>query len=773
MAFWNQNQILTINDGTVADDGTGDPIRTAFIKVNENFANISTQFNQTSQDWLNANVEYQLNTNYVTVSNLFVANATGTVANFNGNITAGNLIANTSIHAPSASINGNLYMSGNIVPTVAGMYNLGTPSMPFANLYVQTTISQTQVTNSTTAGLFEIHANTTPADVQDVGLFANISNDYSSNTYAFFGHQYATNNFVYKITNTDATKGNNVVYDGIYGNVQLGSLFLSNSTISSSSSTGALVVNGGAGICGNLNVAGNVYSAGYQVLTTNMPGVTVYPGGTILAGNTTITAVTPSTSSSTGALILSYGGAGVAGNVNAGGNVQSATGIVGPYYGNIQTAAQTNITSVGTLTQLQVQTSIGTAAITVSGSGVTGAPLTVTAGGANIAGNLFNIGTTTSTGNITAPWFIGNVSGTIESVNGNVTAQYFIGNGSALTGLGTTSQIVAVNANVAAANLTISQVYANVTAAWQANTAVLYNDIQTNNSNEATLGNNITAANLAIATLQANIGAFETYANANIGTLTTSYNTLMANVGAYEIWSNANAVSQAASISTLQANVGAFETYANATFATTATLQTLNANVGAFETYANATFGTSNYGNTQAAAYLTTYNGNIAVSTLTVSGSILPSSNVSINIGSPSTWFNNIYGVASHAQYADLAENYLADEEYVPGTVVVFGGDEEITTTTTFADPRVAGAISTNPAYLMNGACSGLPLALRGRIPCQVVGPVTKGDLLVTSQQAGYAASVGASLAFGQAVFAKALETNLDDGIKIIEVVIL
>jgi hypothetical protein len=73
----------------------------------------------------------------------------------------------------------------------------------------------------------------------------------------------------------------------------------------------------------------------------------------------------------------------------------------------------------------------------------------------------------------------------------------------------------------------------------------------------------------------------------------------------------------------------------------------------------------------------------------------------------------------------------------------------------------------------MNGACGGLPLALRGRIPCQVFGPVTKGDLLVTSQRAGYAISVGTSLAFGQAVFAKALETNLDDGKKIIEVVIL
>jgi hypothetical protein len=493
-----------------------------------------------------------------------------------------------------------------------------------------------------------------------------------------------------------------------------------------------------------------------------MPGVTIYPGNTIITGNTTITAVAPSTTTATGALILSYGGAGIAGNINAGGNVTSATGIVGPYYGNVQTAAQTNITSVGTLTQLQVQTSIGAAAITVSGSGVTGAPLTVSAGGANIAGNLFNTGTTTSTGNITAPWFIGNVSGNIESVNGNVSATYFIGNGVALTGISTSSQLASTNANVAAANLTISQVYANVTAAWQANTAVLYQDIQTNNSNETTLGNNITAANLAIATLQA-----------NVGTIYTHVNTLDANVGAYELNNNANVGTIYTHVNTLDANVGAYELNNNANVGTIYThVNTLDANVGAYETWANAHFSTSTYSNTNVAAYLTTTSITVGGS-ITASGSLLPSANLTYNIGSTSNWWNNIYGTAIHAQYADLAENYLSDVEYAPGTVVVFGGEQEITVTTVFADTRVAGVISTDPAYLMNGACGGQPLALRGRVPCQVIGPVTKGDLLVTADQSGTAASVGQDRTYGPAVFAKALETNLDNGAKVIEVVIL
>jgi hypothetical protein len=64
--------------------------------------------------------------------------------------------------------------------------------------------------------------------------------------------------------------------------------------------------------------------------------------------------------------------------------------------------------------------------------------------------------------------------------------------------------------------------------------------------------------------------------------------------------------------------------------------------------------------------------------------------------------------VSVQAQYADLAENYTADADYEPATVVVFGGDQEITTTNVYADTRVAGVISSNPAYLMNAAGSGL-----------------------------------------------------------------
>ena len=143
------------------------------------------------------------------------------------------------------------------------------------------------------------------------------------------------------------------------------------------------------------------------------------------------------------------------------------------------------------------------------------------------------------------------------------------------------------------------------------------------------------------------------------------------------------------------------------------------------------------------------------------------------NIGSATTYFNTVFAQATSAQYADLAENYTADAKYEPGTVVVFGGEQELTVTNIRADARVAGAVSTNPAYLMNTQISGTPVALRGRVPVNVVGPVAKGDSLITSSEPGYAESVGQNVSYGQAVFAKAIETDQTPGKKTITAVIL
>jgi len=148
------------------------------------------------------------------------------------------------------------------------------------------------------------------------------------------------------------------------------------------------------------------------------------------------------------------------------------------------------------------------------------------------------------------------------------------------------------------------------------------------------------------------------------------------------------------------------------------------------------------------------------------------------NLGSVANPFGTCYanvlsGYATKAKYADLAENYLADDEYFEGTVLVFGGDAEITVTSTKGDKRVAGVVSTNPAHLMNEALQGehvTPLALQGRVPCKVIGKVAKGDMLVTSAIPGYAI-VDNDPRIGT-VLGKAVGEKTDDGKGVVEIVV-
>jgi hypothetical protein len=164
--------------------------------------------------------------------------------------------------------------------------------------------------------------------------------------------------------------------------------------------------------------------------------------------------------------------------------------------------------------------------------------------------------------------------------------------------------------------------------------------------------------------------------------------------------------------------------------------------------------------------------GAVTCANITVSGFVVPSSNLAINLGSTTAWWNNVYGVSVQAKYADLAEHYVADAEYTPGTVVVFGGSAEITTTDVSHDPRTAGVVSTDPAYLMNAAKPGLPVALTGRVPCQVRGPVAKGDRLVTSDVAGVAERLDKNKYEPGCIIAKSLEDYDGNNITTIEVAV-
>jgi len=125
-------------------------------------------------------------------------------------------------------------------------------------------------------------------------------------------------------------------------------------------------------------------------------------------------------------------------------------------------------------------------------------------------------------------------------------------------------------------------------------------------------------------------------------------------------------------------------------------------------------------------------------------------------------------GTATSAQYADLAEMYSADADIEPGTVVCFGGNKEVTTCMADADKKVAGVVSTNPAYLMNSDADGVAVALQGRVPCKVTGAVAKGDMLVAAGNGMARAEENPAMG---SVIGKALE-NHAEGEGVIEVVV-
>ena len=137
--------------------------------------------------------------------------------------------------------------------------------------------------------------------------------------------------------------------------------------------------------------------------------------------------------------------------------------------------------------------------------------------------------------------------------------------------------------------------------------------------------------------------------------------------------------------------------------------------------------------------------------------------------GDPATTGSRLQATYS----ADLAEFYEGDKVYEVGTVLVFGGEKEVTISTKKSDTRIAGVVSDTAAFAMYEACPGLKnlIALQGRVPCRVVGKIQKGDLLVTSNIPGVAISAGEDAKVGTVV-GKALKDYDSDHIGTIEVAV-
>lgn len=157
----------------------------------------------------------------------------------------------------------------------------------------------------------------------------------------------------------------------------------------------------------------------------------------------------------------------------------------------------------------------------------------------------------------------------------------------------------------------------------------------------------------------------------------------------------------------------------------------------------------------------------LKLSDLSMSVQNLPNTIVARD-GAGDIFVGTVHGTATSARYADLAEKYLADNEYEVGTVMMIGGEKEVTACTW--GKRAIGAVSANPAYLMNKDLDGgTVVALKGRIPVKVIGAIKKGDELIASDNGCAVMAVP----HASRVFAVALESNDDTGVKLVECLIL
>ena len=426
----------------------------------------------------------------------------------------------------------------------------------------------------------------------------------------------------------------------------------------------------------------------------------------------------------------------------------SATTITGP----LTTASQPNVTSVGTLSGLVVAGNITPSAnITYNLGNNTNrfndlylANSTIYLGSQTIGANTTSV---SISGQLVAN-IVGNISGNATTAGTVTTAAQ-----PNITSVGTLTSL-AVTGNISGANITGTH-YGAATGLTSIPGANVSGAVSF-----ATTANAVAGANVSGAV------SFATTANAVAG----------ANVsGAVSFATTANAVAGANVSGTVSSATtsGTVTTAAQPNITSVGTLTSVsvtgNSTTGGIKTdnyyYANGvsiSFAGS-YSNSNVAAYLPTYTGQVGTGAAIHYGTTLTTGSNSTAGVITGNW-SLTAGSRLNATYADLAEYYEADAIYLPGTVLAFGGNKEVTIAEDGTN-KVAGVVSTDPAYVMNMKCKGehiVALALQGRVPTKVRGTINKGDMLVSGGD-GYARP-SASPQMGT-VIGKALQNFIGEGI--------
>jgi hypothetical protein len=433
-----------INIGAGPNDGTGDPLRTSFTKINNNFSRLFQSVVSTdlafSGNTITTGVTGTTNGNLI-----LQPQGTGSVVIGPTNILYGTTANITNFQANTAVFTGTVTASQY---GFVGSLN-GTASAA--------TIAAT-ATYATTAGIAINAQNYSGTQLPNVTAIGNLNyinvgimNVATINTNAniFASGNLSTSGFV---------TGNGYYLSGLavgaasYGNANAGAY---------------LTTYNGNILASNVNINGNlalrtganlVISATSYIITPAGSNANLYidpdgGGDVVLSPLTTlwISDTAATTSTQTGAVIV-QGGVGIAGNIYSGGNANisgtanitgSITTISNVNAGNINTAA---ITATGNITVANLITSGNVTAAYYYGNGSTLAGMY---GNTQAASYLL--------GNIPH----GNISVVGVSSSGNISAAYILGNGAVLTGMYGNTQVAAYvptllptnTANISAGNL--------------------------------------------------------------------------------------------------------------------------------------------------------------------------------------------------------------------------------------------------------------------------------------------------------------------------------
>jgi hypothetical protein len=432
----------------------------------------------------------------------------------------------------------------------------------------------------------------------------------------------------------------------------------------------------------------------------------------------------------------------ITGSVSAQGNITGAYHIGNGFFltGIVSYSNAAVVTFMGSGNAMAISTT-GTITTTanVTGGNINTGGLISAAGNIYTGGKLYATGNLENGGNLTTGFIaasaitlVGNVQagnvnvGSNVSVTGNVTAAFYSGNASQMSGLPAAYSNALVQSYMASGNTFNISIVGTV------------------NSNNVSVGGNVTAGGFVTA-----VG--NVYGNALI------------------LADGLSAVGNIDTAGNISATGHIYSTGDHSTAGNVLATGNVSATGKVFGNiyHGNIFSATGNLigGNINVSGVLAVNSANALIAIQNSGGSAVG------NIGTTAKPFDTVFATATTALYADLAENYLGDDEYEPGTVVSFGGTHEVTMTLTDSDTAVAGVVSTRPAYSMNSGLTGdfvTAVALMGRVPCQVEGTVTKGALMVA---AGNGRARAESAPAVGTVIGKALEDFAGD-IGTIEIVV-